>query len=133
PRAGVGRPPGRPTPHGKQPVSTTPRRVLMSRAYVFNQYGGPEGEELIERPVPEPGAGEIVVEVRAAGVNPADVKLREGEFGRDERLPRALGFEVSGTVVAVGAGVEAYAVGDDVIGFVAEGEGGFADHAVLRV
>lgn len=105
----------------------------MSRAYVFNQYGGPEGEELIERPVPEPGAGEIVVEVRAAGVNPADVKLREGGFGRDERLPRALGFEVSGTVVAVGAGVEAYAVGDDVIGFVAEGEGGFADHAVLRV
>src|SRR5690606_9167752 len=105
----------------------------MSRAYVFNQYGGPEGEELIERPVPEPGAGEIVVEVRAAGVNPADVKLREGEFGRDERLPRALGFEVSGTVVAVGAGVEAYAVGDDVIGFVAEGEGSFADHAVLRV
>ena len=105
----------------------------MSRIYVFNQFGGPEGEELTERPVPQPGAGEILVEVRAAGVNPADAKLREGAFGREGELPRALGFEVSGIVTAVGPDVEEYAVGDEVLGSVAPGEGGFADHALLRV
>lgn len=105
----------------------------MSRVYVFHEFGGPEGEELIERPVPQPGGGEITVAVRAAGVNPADVKLREGAFGREGPLPRGLGFEVSGTVTAVGPDVEEYAVGDEVLGSVTPGEAGFADHALLRV
>lgn len=105
----------------------------MSRVYVFNQFGGPEVEELIERAVPEPEAGKILVRVAAAGVNPADIKLREGAFGREGDLPRALGFEVAGTVTAVGPDVEAYAVGDEVLGTVAPDEGGFADHTLLRV
>ncbi|AXH96969.1 NADP-dependent oxidoreductase [Ornithinimicrobium avium] len=104
----------------------------MSRVYVFTQYGGPETEELRERPVPEPGPGQILVKVRAAGVNPADLKLREGQFGRSHTMPRTLGFEVSGVVAAVGPDVEGYAVGEAVLGPVAPGEGGFADHALLR-
>ena len=104
----------------------------MSRVFVFTRYGGPEVEELRERPVPEPGPGQLLVEVRAAGVNPADLKLREGEFGRTHALPRALGFEVSGVVAALGPDVEGYAVGDAVLGGVAPREGGFADHALLR-
>lgn len=104
----------------------------MSRIYVFTDYGGPEVEELRERPTPEPGPGQILVEVRAAGVNPADLKLREGRFGRSHTLPRTLGFEVSGVVTAVGPDVEGYDVGDAVLGPVAPGEGGFADHALLR-
>ena len=63
----------------------------MSRLYVFTEYGGPETEALIDRPVPEPGPSELLVEVRAAGVNPADWKLRESWFGRDGDLPRAMG------------------------------------------
>ena len=104
----------------------------MSRIYVFTRYGGPEGEELRERTVPEPGPGELLVEVRAAGVNPADAKLREGLFGTKASLPRGMGFEVSGVVAALGPGVEGYAVGQAVLGPVAPGTGGFADHAVLR-
>lgn len=104
----------------------------MSRIYVFTRYGGPEGEELRERPVPRPGPGQILVEVRAAGVNPADVKLREGLFGTGGTLPRGLGFEVSGVVAALGPDVEGYEVGDAVLGHVAPREGGFADHALLR-
>lgn len=104
----------------------------MSRVYVFHQYGGPEGEELIERPVPEPGSGEILVAVRAAGVNPVDWKIREGHLGRDANPPVPMGREVAGVVAAVGPGVEEYAVGDAVLGPVAPGEGGFADLALLR-
>lgn len=104
----------------------------MSRMYVFTRYGGPETEELQERPVPEPGPGQLLVEVRAAGVNPSDLKLREGVFGRRHTLPRTLGFEVSGVVAAVGPDVEGYAVGDAVLGPVAPGGGGFADHALVR-
>lgn len=104
----------------------------MSRLYVFTAYGGPGTEALIERPVPVPGPGELLVEVRAAGVNPADIKLREGLFGRDGELPRPMGFEVAGLVLAVGPDVEAYAVGDEVIGTPAPGHGGFADHTLVR-
>lgn len=104
----------------------------MSRVYVFNQYGGAEGEELIERPIPEPGAGELLVEVRAAGVNPVDWKIREGHLGRDGQLPVPMGREVAGVVAAVGPGVEEFAVGHEVLGPVAPGQGGFADHALLR-
>lgn len=104
----------------------------MSRLYVFTEYGGPGTEALIERPVPEPGPGELLVEVRAAGVNPADWKLRAGLFGRDGELPRPMGFEVAGVVLAVGAGVEEYAVGDEILGTPAPGEGGLADHTLVR-
>lgn len=106
----------------------------MSRVYVFTEYGGPETEALIERPVPEPGPEEILVEVRAAAVNPVDWKIREGLLGRSpsRTLPAPMGREVSGVVQAVGTDVEGFAVGDEVLGLVAPGQGGFADHALLR-
>lgn len=110
---------------------TTEHAAPLSRHYVFTEHGGPETEALLERAVPEPGRGELLVEVRAAGVNPADWKLREGLFGRVE-VPRTLGFEVAGTVLAVGHGVEEYAVGDEVLGSPAPGEGGYADHTLIR-
>lgn len=106
----------------------------MSRVYVFTEYGGPETEALIERPVPEPGPEEILVEVRAAGVNPVDWKIREGLLGRSpgRTLPAPMGREVSGIVRAVGADVTGFTIGDEVLGLVAPGQGGFADHALLR-
>ncbi|WP_432560328.1 NADP-dependent oxidoreductase [Granulicoccus sp. GXG6511] len=106
----------------------------MSRVYVFGEYGGPETEALIERPVPTPGPGEILVEVRAAGVNPVDWKIRAGLLGQSpsRKLPAPMGREVAGVVAATGAGVEAFALGDEVLGPVAPGQGGFADHALLR-
>lgn len=102
-----------------------------SRVYVFTDYGGPEYEQLIERPQPTPGPDELAVQVHAAGVNPADWKLREGRFGRRHRLPAAFGFEVSGVVVAVGDGVAGVVPGDAVLGPPTNGWGGYADHTLL--
>lgn len=104
----------------------------MSKVYVFTQFGGPEHQELQDRPVPQPRAGELLVEVRAAGVNPADAKLRAGLFGTNRRLPVGMGFEVSGVVAAVGDGVEGFVVGDAVLAGVPNGNGGFAEHTIVR-
>ena len=103
----------------------------MSAVFVFTTYGGPEGQQLTEREAPAPRAGEIAIEVRAAGVNPADWKRREGAFGTRGRLPAAMGLEAAGVVTAVGEGVEDFAIGDEVLGAPARGLGAFAEHTVL--
>lgn len=104
----------------------------MSTVYVFTQFGGPEHQELQERPVPRPGAGELLVEVRAAGLNPADIKIREGLMGTRRRLPVGMGLEVAGVVVGVGEGVSGFVVGDEVIAGVPGGNGGLAEHTLVR-
>ena len=103
----------------------------MSAVFVFTTYGGPEGQQLTEREAPAPRAGELAIEVRAAGVNPADWKRREGAFGTRGRLPAAMGLEAAGVVTAVGEGVEDFAIGDEVLGAPARGLGAFAEHTVL--
>lgn len=104
----------------------------MSKVYVFNRYGGPEGQELVDRPIPRPGPGELGVEVRAAAVNPMDWKLRSGRLGQSQKLPMAMGCEVAGVVTAVGDGVGGFAVGDEILGAVAPGHGGFAEHTIVK-
>ncbi|MCQ9334486.1 NADP-dependent oxidoreductase [Corynebacterium phoceense] len=103
----------------------------MSKVYVFTEYGGPENQELTDREVPQPGPGELGVRVHAAGVNPLDWKLRSGAAGRSRTLPAALGEEAAGTVTAVGEGVEGFTVGDEVLGLVAPGAGGYAEDTLL--
>ncbi len=94
----------------------------MAQAVVTTDFGGAEKLRLTEVDVPAPGPGQVAVEVRAAGVNPADVKLREGLFGTDPSwLPMRLGSEGSGVVTAVGDGVTGTSVGDEVIAFRASG------------
>lgn len=104
----------------------------MSRVYVFTEFGGPQLQELQERPVPVPGAGQLLVEVRAAGVNPADWKIRAGRLGTRRSLPVGMGLEVSGVVAAVGDGVSGLTVGDAVIAGVSGGHGGLAEHTLVR-
>src|SRR4051794_16011480 len=94
----------------------------MSRVGVAGAFGGPGGLSVIEQPAGDPGPGEVLLEVRAAGVNPADWKAYTGAFGTDPgRLPLRLGFEAAGLVVAVGADAGGpagpLAVGDEVVGF----------------
>ncbi|MEU6859927.1 NADP-dependent oxidoreductase [Glycomyces sp. NPDC046736] len=86
------------------------------RAVIQHRLGGPEVLEAVTVERPEPGPGEVLVRVKAAGTNPVDWKTRElGSM--DETLPPfTLGWDVSGTVEALGAGVEGFAVGDDVYG-----------------
>src|SRR5690625_7367673 len=100
----------------------------MSAVFVFTTYGGPQGQQLTEREAPAPRSGEIAIEVRAAGVNPADWKRREGVFGTRGSVPAAMGLEAAGVVTAVGEGAEHVAVGDEVLGAPARGLGAFAEH-----
>lgn len=104
----------------------------MSKVYVYNRHGGPETQELIDRAIPVPGTGELGVKVRAAAVNPVDWKLRSGRLGQNQKLPAAMGREVAGTVTAVGDGVKGFAVGDEILGPVAPGRGGFAEDTLVR-
>ncbi|MFJ2115156.1 MULTISPECIES: NADP-dependent oxidoreductase [unclassified Streptomyces] len=104
----------------------------MSTAYVFTRHGGPETQTFIDRPPPRPGPGALLIAVRAAGVNPVDWKLRGGYRRPGEppaELPAVLGSEAAGVVREIGAGVEGFAVGDEVFGSTLTG--GYAEHTLL--
>ncbi|WP_129307550.1 zinc-binding dehydrogenase [Streptomyces sp. L2] len=83
------------------------------RAVQFQEYGGPEVLRAVTAEVPEPGPGQVAVDVAYTGVNFADVKAR-AEGYRVERLPYVPGLEVSGRVRALGAGVTGLTVGQEV-------------------
>ncbi|MDI9933566.1 NADP-dependent oxidoreductase [Rhodococcus sp. IEGM 1354] len=103
-------------------------------AYGFDEYGGPDTETFLDLPVTEPGSGQLLVAVHAAGVNPADWKVRAGNRKDTVQitLPAVLGREVSGTVVGVGSGVDGFSVGDEVFGATASGHGGYAQDTLLN-
>ncbi|MWA00136.1 zinc-binding dehydrogenase [Actinomadura sp. LD22] len=103
------------------------------RAAIFAEYGDPSVLKVVETGLPEPGLGQVRVAVRAAGVNPIDVKVRSGSMsgGRPPTRPRSLGSEVSGVVDAVGDGVADVAVGDAVAGWPVGG--GYAEYALMSV
>jgi NADPH:quinone reductase len=86
----------------------------MMRAIVVRQLGGPEGLKLEEVPPPQPRAGEVLVRVRAAGVNPVDTYIRAGAHARKAVPPYTPGFDGAGEIEAVGAGVTRFAAGDRV-------------------
>ncbi|KIF73944.1 quinone oxidoreductase [Streptomyces sp. 150FB] len=83
------------------------------RAVQFEQYGGPEVLQVSQVPVPEPGTGEVTIDVAYAGVNFADTKARAVGY-RVPALPFGPGLEVSGRIRAVGAGVEGLRPGQQV-------------------
>lgn len=90
--------------------------------------GGPEVLEVREAPTPEPGRGRVRVAVEAAGVNFADVLARQGLYPDAPPLPAVVGYEVAGRVDAVGEGVDALAVGDEVLALTRFG--GYSSHVV---
>ncbi|WP_028805056.1 quinone oxidoreductase family protein [Streptomyces sp. 142MFCol3.1] len=83
------------------------------RAVEFEEYGGPEVLRVVETQVPEPGPGQVSVDVAYTGVNFADLKARSEGY-RVPGLPFVPGLEVSGRIRAVGAGVEGLTVGQEV-------------------
>ncbi|MGW7076736.1 quinone oxidoreductase family protein [Streptomyces sp. NPDC054866] len=83
------------------------------RAIQLQEYGGPEVLKAVDTSIPEPGPGQITVDVAYTGVNFADLKAR-GEGYRVPSLPYVPGLEVSGHVRALGAGVEGFEVGQEV-------------------
>ncbi|MFD8086398.1 NADP-dependent oxidoreductase [Kitasatospora sp. NPDC059722] len=93
------------------PLPTTMRAVSQDTA------GGPDVLRLVETVRPEPARGEVLVRVHAAGVNPADWKTRErGLLSTGVKPPFTLGWDVSGVVAGVGAGVTLFRPGDEVYG-----------------
>ncbi|MFG1840634.1 NADP-dependent oxidoreductase [Micromonospora sp. NPDC049175] len=90
------------------------------RAVIVRRFGGPEVLEIADRPEPEPGVGQLRVRVAAAGVNRIDLSTRSGALTAAGLLPPlpvvGLGWDVAGTVDAVGPGVRRFAVGAAVIG-----------------
>lgn len=90
--------------------------MTTMRAITQNALGGSEVLELVEVERPEPGLGEILVKVHAAGLNPVDWKVRTHGAITGAPTPFTVGWDVSGTVAAVGPGVRLYRVGDEVYG-----------------
>lgn len=105
----------------------------MVKAFGYNSNGGPDVQEFLDLEMPMPMAGELLVEVRAAGVNPVDWKIRSGVLGAasPSDLPAVLGSEVSGVVRGVGQDVEGFTVNDEVFGSVAPGSGGYAEYTLV--
>ncbi|GAB4589279.1 NADP-dependent oxidoreductase [Nocardia sp. IFM 10818] len=102
------------------------------RAIVVREWGGPEALTLAEIDRPEPGFGEILVRVHAAGVNPVDWKTRaSGQLIGWGEIP-IVGWDVSGTVAAVGPGVTVFRPGDEVFGMprFPQQAGGYAEYVV---
>ena len=90
-------------------------RDRTMRAVVLDEFGGKLAVR--ELPVPDPGPGEVLVRVRASGVNPLDLKIRAGEAGHARVEPPAvLGIDMAGTVVRLGEAVTGFGAGDEVYG-----------------
>jgi NADPH:quinone reductase-like Zn-dependent oxidoreductase len=101
----------------------------MMRQITFEGHGGPDVIRIGEAPVPEPGPGQVLIEVAAAGVNRPDCLQREGVYptpGRESDIP---GLEIAGRVVTHGDGVSAPRIGDEVCALV--GSGGYAEYALV--
>lgn len=95
------------------------------KAMVIEAFGDADVLHSGELPRPEPRPGEVVVEVAYAGVNPADWKTRKGMLSKyiDYRFPFVLGFDLAGTVAAVGESVDTLRIGDRVFGTSMQGQG----------
>lgn len=89
---------------------------------------GPASLRLVEAALPQPGPGEVLVQVKAAGVNFADTEMLHGRYPAPRPLPCTIGFEAAGVVAAVGAGVSQVRPGDRVAAVVSTG--GYAEYAL---
>ncbi|MBE3566366.1 MAG: NADPH:quinone oxidoreductase family protein [Thermogemmatispora sp.] len=99
------------------------------KAIRIYETGGPEVMRLEEIETPQPRQGEVLIKVAAAGVNYADLAQRQGTYLTRTRTPTTLGFEVAGTIVALGEGVNNLTPGTRVAAFAT---GGYAEYATAR-
>ncbi|HVY98751.1 MAG TPA: NAD(P)H-quinone oxidoreductase [Dongiaceae bacterium] len=98
---------------------------------LLDGFGGPEVLKPGRRPVPSPGAGEVLIKVAAAGINRPDVLQRQGNYTPPPGASDLPGLEVAGTIVAIGSGVKDWKVGDAAMALVAGG--GYAEYCAAPV
>jgi NADPH:quinone reductase-like Zn-dependent oxidoreductase len=112
------------------PTTTEGRQTM--KAVRIHQFGGPEVLTYEDAPRPEPGEGEVLIRVHAAGVNPVDWKTRQHGFRRKE-LPAILGWDASGVIEAVGPGASKFKPGDEVYAMTdLARDGTYAEFVVTR-
>ena len=101
------------------------------KAVVINQPGGPEVLHWQDHPTPQPGEEEVLIEVKAAGLNRADISQRKGNYPPPPGAPAAIpGLEVAGIVAACGSGVTQWKSGDPVCALLAGG--GYAEYVAVK-
>jgi NADPH:quinone reductase-like Zn-dependent oxidoreductase len=91
----------------------------MPKAVRFDGYGGIDVLQVVEVERPVPGSGQVLVEVKAAAINPGEATIRQGVFAQrwPTTFPSGEGSDLAGVVAEVGEGVDGFAVGDEVIGY----------------
>ena len=117
------------------PLWVFAQQGALMQVIQLQEFGGPEVLQIRDIPRPDPGTGELLVRVRAAGVNPVDTGIRSGRAGglSGAVLPYVPGFDVSGVVTAIGPGVSNFAVGDDVFAMLSLRRGGaYAEYAIVK-
>ena len=92
----------------------------MPKAVRFDEYGGIDVLNVVDAPQPEPGPGEVLVQVKAAGINPGEAKIREGLLHErwPATFPSGQGADLAGVVAGSGPDTAGFTAGDEVIGFV---------------
>jgi NADPH:quinone reductase-like Zn-dependent oxidoreductase len=91
----------------------------MAKAVRYDNYGGVDVLNVLDVPRPVPGPGQVLVRVKAAGINPGEAKIRDGMMAQQfpSTFPSGQGSDLAGIVVAAGPGVTGFAAGDEVIGY----------------
>jgi NADPH:quinone reductase-like Zn-dependent oxidoreductase len=116
----------------KKSASATSQTMKAIR---IHRYGGPEALQYEDAPRPQPQAGEVLIRVHAAGVNPIDWKVREGHM-KDfwpHKFPLILGWDLSGVVEELGRGVSRFKIGDEVYSVPdPTRDGAYAEYVVVR-
>src|SRR5579859_4558149 len=103
------------------------------KAVRFDEYGGIEVLKVVDVPRPVPGAGQVLIQVKAAGINPGEAKIRDGllQARWPATFPSGQGSDLAGLVAETGPGVTGFAVGDEVIGYT-DNRASQAEYAVVE-
>jgi NADPH:quinone reductase-like Zn-dependent oxidoreductase len=108
--------------------------MATMKAVCIESFGGPEALHVRDIEIPQPEADEVLIKVKAAGVNPVDYKVRSGRYPpvTGDQLPKVLGRDVSGTVAGCGLAVTDFENGDEVFALLDGGQGGYAEYVTVR-
>jgi NADPH:quinone reductase-like Zn-dependent oxidoreductase len=92
---------------------------MLMKAVRFDEYGGADVLKVVDVPKPEPGPGQVLVQVKAAGINPGEAKIRDGQLHSrwPSTFPSGEGSDLAGVVAQTGPGVTGWSAGDEVIGY----------------
>jgi NADPH:quinone reductase-like Zn-dependent oxidoreductase len=106
---------------------------MLMKAVRFDEYGGVDVLKVVDVPKPEPGPGQVLVQVKAAGINPGEAKIRDGLLHAlyPATFPSGEGSDLAGVVAETGSGVTGWSAGDEVIGYT-DNRASHAEYAVVE-